>query len=443
MPKHWRHIIFFLFVLAFFISAPLIVLYTAGYRYHFGTNQIVQTGVLSVASVPRSSNVIIDGQTTSEKTPVVFDDIFPGEHVVQIEKAGYTAWQKTVRVESRKTSFATDAVLFLNQVPIKQNDQSIIKGSVNPNQTSLAYLVKTKTFLELRVMENPDQEARLLLRVSYDPHAKYVLDWSKNGNHLLFDVQRGPLHELTLISLITGSVTEVNISERISSYWWDVGADEMLYVRGRFSLFTLNANAGEQTRLAHNYMARTYNGNELVVTPSKNQTTVSLSQPDGSSKILAYIPFGEYAFETVREELVLLSEKQSKKIVLLNPKDQQPILFQADANLWKWNNEQELLVYTDGFEIQVFDTKSNKNYTVTRSSSRFDFVTWHPDHNILFVEQDNTLFTTEYFGSEKNQTHLTDGFDLEHIWFSKNNDDLFFVTVENDQQAIYTRHLQK
>jgi len=55
--KHRRYI-FLLFLLSFFILAPLIVLYTAGYRYNITTGTVLRTGILSAASTPKGAAVL-------------------------------------------------------------------------------------------------------------------------------------------------------------------------------------------------------------------------------------------------------------------------------------------------------------------------------------------------------------------------------------------------
>ena len=58
MTKRVRTLIFWLFTVLFLITAPLVVMYTFGFRYNAATRQIVRTGVLSITTIPRNADMI-------------------------------------------------------------------------------------------------------------------------------------------------------------------------------------------------------------------------------------------------------------------------------------------------------------------------------------------------------------------------------------------------
>ena len=79
---------FLVFLAGFFIAAPLVVLYTAGYRYNFGTGRIVQTGVLSIDSTPKGAAIFLDGDRLRPSSPALLKNVLPGDHRVRVEKDG-------------------------------------------------------------------------------------------------------------------------------------------------------------------------------------------------------------------------------------------------------------------------------------------------------------------------------------------------------------------
>jgi len=125
MTKRTRKLVFLLFFVCFFIAAPLVVLYTAGYRYNFGTGQIVQTGVLSVSSTPKGATILLDGDPLRASTPALLKNVLPGDHLVRVERDGYSSWEKTLTVQSRSTTFADDVVLFLEAEPSLVRETSL------------------------------------------------------------------------------------------------------------------------------------------------------------------------------------------------------------------------------------------------------------------------------------------------------------------------------
>ncbi len=113
MSSPVRKILFFVFCLIFFISAPLIVLYTAGYRINLTNRVVSQTAALALASTPKGAMISINGTRTKEKTPTVFQRLSSGTITVRFEKEGYHSWERTIFLESGKTSYIT-APLFLD-----------------------------------------------------------------------------------------------------------------------------------------------------------------------------------------------------------------------------------------------------------------------------------------------------------------------------------------
>ena len=60
MNIFWRRITYSIFFTIFFISSPLLILYSLGYRYNFTTNNIEKNGAFYIKSYPRNANIYID-----------------------------------------------------------------------------------------------------------------------------------------------------------------------------------------------------------------------------------------------------------------------------------------------------------------------------------------------------------------------------------------------
>lgn len=118
-----RKALFLLFVGAFFVSAPLVVLYTAGYRFNRTNNVVSQTGTLSLASTPRGAESFVNNENMQDATPAVFQRLVPGTRTVLLSKEGYHDWERTVNVASGSTTYVT-APLFLQGTP-----EAIVEGT--------------------------------------------------------------------------------------------------------------------------------------------------------------------------------------------------------------------------------------------------------------------------------------------------------------------------
>lgn len=116
----FRRLLFAFFVLIFLVSAPLVVLHTAGYRLNISNKRLQQTGVLAITTYPRGSSIGLNGQALTYKTPYVFQRMMPNHYEVSLQKPGYHAWSQKVEVAAGKTSYI-DARIFADSKPVTLN----------------------------------------------------------------------------------------------------------------------------------------------------------------------------------------------------------------------------------------------------------------------------------------------------------------------------------
>jgi hypothetical protein len=173
MHKSIRQLIFAIFALAFFVSAPLVVLYTAGYRLNISNRSLLQTGVLAVTTYPRGSSVLLNGLELAEKTPAVYQRVTPKDHDILIRKKGYHDWSQRIHVDEGKTTYVT-ARLFANSQPELLNPTAAAlalrykaaQTSANPDQASVA-LLDNGANTEVRLGQIDGQLVGLLPRGNY------------------------------------------------------------------------------------------------------------------------------------------------------------------------------------------------------------------------------------------------------------------------------------
>jgi len=116
-PPLGRKVLPWFFVLAFLITAPLVIFYTSGYRYNVKKGIIERNGTLIVDAMPAGSAVFIDGQPSKEVTPITFQDMVPGWHTIKITKQNYLPWEQTVLIRPERVTFANHVWLWREVMP--------------------------------------------------------------------------------------------------------------------------------------------------------------------------------------------------------------------------------------------------------------------------------------------------------------------------------------
>src|SRR3990167_4243959 len=208
MSKPFRLILFLMFLFAFLISAPLIVLYTAGYRFDLSHGRIVHTAILNISSIPRNAMVFLDRLPSTDRTPAVINTIVPGEHLIELQKTGYLPWKTSVSFLSQEARILNDVVLFLDKQPEQEKLIGLMNLSINPKTDSFAYITQESSWLEVWRVHAEDAQKKLLMRLPYDPESAYALSWSSDGTFLSLERSKESPIQMTNSHLIHAVLIE-------------------------------------------------------------------------------------------------------------------------------------------------------------------------------------------------------------------------------------------
>ena len=159
-----RRLIYLSLILIFLLAAPIMIFYTAGYRYNWQKNKIEQDGVLIADVIPASAQFLLDGSALSETRPLRLPNLLPNNYVLQARKDGYFPWQKKLEIKSGQTVLFYDIMLFKKSLP------QLISADANPlaplKDKELAYQPKTEP---LSYFTQNSDEATLVLKNHFSP----------------------------------------------------------------------------------------------------------------------------------------------------------------------------------------------------------------------------------------------------------------------------------
>lgn len=394
MTKRTRKLVFLVFFVGFFVTAPLVVLYTAGYRYNFGTGEIVQTGVLSLSSTPRGASIVLDDETLRASTPALLKNVLPGDHTVRIEKAGYSSWEKTLTVQSRSTTFADDVVLFLETDPELVRETSLAAMRFNATTGRAGYAQTEGQWTEIWTYDPATGEETLVSRLPVGSDAEIELSWPREDSTVSI---RTTVHGLTTVSYVDAD-TAAAIDELP-----DAGID-------------------------------------LSVLADR----VAISRRDGETNtILAYVPLGTYELRRSPEGFVLLEDTVRRRVLLVRSEGgDQPILLNASASFWEWEPDGDRLLYSDGFDLHVYDASTHTDTTVTRLSSAVTGVAWYPGHATVLYAQDDAIYAAELDHRDgRNTVRLVEGSNLGAMHVRRGT--LYFFGTSNETSGLFARLLDR
>lgn len=437
MQLKFRKILYFAFILFFLISAPLVVLYTAGYRYNFGSGKIVQTGVISVTTVPRGADIYIDNLRQRDRSPAVIDNVFPGKHEVRLEKRGYTAWSKTLIVQAKETTFVDQAGLYVDTAPAARLDQKVLKIYPGPAGWVFAYLIEEISWRELWIFDTGTLETRLLARLPL-PDAQRNIDWSADGSYLSLQGA-----SLSLINTKTAKNHDLAYAE---PGWWDAERGDTYYFYQNKNLKAIRLPEEEILDIETNPVAAKSAGSDYILAQKIDNRVVVARNQGQTSEIYAYLPLGDYYFQpSPNSHLLLLEDKKRERIFLIDTQARdQPILLNSVAVLWQWSPDGQSLMYSDGFDLHIYFVNEHLDKTLTRLSEPITGLAWYaPANSVFFCQADKLVAVDLDRRQGYSQTVLTEGEGLANLLIDPKGWAAYFYGSVGEANGLLVKKLLK
>lgn len=228
LPYAIRKALFFFFVGIFLISAPLVVLYTAGYRFNRTNNTVSQTGTLSIASTPRGATTHVNGEDINDATPAVLQRLSSGTRTVKLVKNGYHDWERRITVESGSTTYIT-APLFVSEEPVLLAQDGTDWKRATTAQTSPSVTIPdniafTTTPGGVEVSLVSRSESILLTLLPNEIYSPLIID----DGYLFVQNSKG---ELFYISL-TNAQAARSLGKDIVTFTWDSNEKLLAFTDG-------------------------------------------------------------------------------------------------------------------------------------------------------------------------------------------------------------------
>ncbi|PIR47392.1 hypothetical protein COV06_03880 [Candidatus Uhrbacteria bacterium CG10_big_fil_rev_8_21_14_0_10_50_16] len=377
-----QQVIFALFIALFFVSAPLVVLYTAGYRWS-PQQGVIRTGTLFVATTPKNATVNLGGKPYKDKTPTIIKTLKPAEYLIELALPGHLSWEKRLSIKEGETTFIDNVILFLDT-----NPQLVIQEDMQ------------------------------------------TIAWSATGAHVAWADHQAGWTEVwisTLAKPASRLVYRVERDEHLALSWID---SETLEIKQTAGNHYVTSTGQLVSQVSH-----------TRVTFQKNTDSVDLLV---NGTVLARLPFGTYTVLDERGPYILVQDTAHHRISLLTTADtQQPLLLQEDALFVDWVR-QDALAFATEFSISIYEPARHQTTLITRISERIHNVIWHPDGGYLFYATDTELRAIEL--DDRDNRRVTTLVTMKHIYTffaHPQGNILYFVGNDGIDTGLYQRLLFK
>ncbi|MEK7632559.1 MAG: PEGA domain-containing protein [Patescibacteria group bacterium] len=391
MHRRVRNGIFFVFLTIFVIGAPVIVLYTAGYRLNFSTWRVQRTGVIAITTLPRGASVTMNNQLIAEKTPYVAQRLTPGDYDVLLQKSGYQSWSQHVDVGSGSTTYIT-ALLF------------------------------------------SDTKPELLLEES----ALSVVG-DKGGRFVYLLVANGDMHEVWRYDTVTRLQRLVNsdVGNTTSSIALTTDESTLLIRQSNQHASTsdIGISADTGTLLSATDLATATNAlPEFSLFDNGSNVEMRLTSTD---ELITLLPPSTYTVAFRNSTIAILKDTRDRAYLVDLRTN---IVSQIDlaTTLLSESSTENLLAASDGNEIDVYSPQTGERTFIARQSDPILALTWHSSDRALFFATGSKIVAIERDKYETRETTtLVDDASIVNMWPDTTGKSLTFFGTVNGITGIW------
>ena len=130
---------------------------------------------------------------------------------------------------------------------------------------------------------------------------------------------------------------------------------------------------------------------------------------------------------------------------MIDLQDDAPILLQANARVYDWNEVKDQLVFSDGNEVNIYTPDSHTTNFVTRQGDSIQSIAWLPSGDSIFVGTATTFSAIEPYRIAKQRvvTQLADMQDLQMMWIGEDEKTAIFYGKKDGATGFYSLELTR
>lgn len=443
MTLNIRRIIYSIFILAFFIISPIIVLYTNGYRYNFQKGKIEQVGVLFLNSTPTDATLFLNDQPLAKTRPLRLNDLHPNYYTVKAEKDGYISWQKNLEVKSRESTLAYDIVLFKKASPILLEKNNTNTFSLSPKNNYLVLERNNEIWLN-DLKNEKNTKIATLSSTPLDPQ----LAWSSDEKYILFsDLKKQASPIIIEASAPTNIFNTNNITPgNFSNLSWSTSND--LLGLSNNTLFQIDFT--KQTATAITTDVKTFTVNDDGLYLAKNTDTETVIYRHSNINLfkpleeIAKLPLENYTIGEYKNSFLTLQDSKNEIYLIDLSNIKQPLLRLSGTSAhWGLGDKNNFLYYYDRSELWIFDPKIKKSYLLNRYDENIQNVIPLYNAPYFLLQLGSKLYISEIDDRDKRQSFLIfEGKELQNVTADTEGINIYFKNKLKDGFGIMKMEIQ-
>jgi len=370
MTLRLRRIIYISLIILFTVSAPVIILYTAGYRWNAKKFSLEKTGLIFISTAPAKTDIYVNGQLRAKTSPALVKNLLPDTYDVRIEAGGYLPWQKKLEVRSQLTTFVNKLTLLKDRLPTLIIAGKIDTLALAPDKTVLAFFDRGKT-LKLNIADLAGGSVETIFETKPD---RLSLSWSPDASWLLLAKDK---QILKIFQKSTGFKPAGLGNLPAGKYFWSAKNKNILNIVSGGALYSFNLVSG---RLGSPITLP--RGSDYLLLNDKlwfvSGETLKFWDPETAGAVIenvATVDFPNASF--TGSEGSFFGVSNNFKGLIINADEKRVIAATAPIKKISAAAVSDRLIISNDFEIWLVGKESGGRELITRQAAPILSASWH------------------------------------------------------------------
>lgn len=446
MTLRERRLFYLIFILIFLIVAPILVLYTTGYRYNFQKRKIEQIGVLFLNTKPKEADLWLNNSPLSSNRPLRLSNLHPNYYLVRAEKEGYFTWQKNLEVKSKESTLAYDIALFKNTAPLLFQKGAVAGFQLSPSNSSLI-TIKNNT-VWLYDLENDKEEMIGVLpfvinqpAFQWSPNEEWVLIYDLAGQNCLIVEAGGQKKVRTWKNFDLGPLNSLSWAKNSQSIYAAAEIENN-------NFYEINFLKNSKKMLAEKVATgKEINGEIYFIKNAEEKSILYRLRRSLLEKPLvelAVLPLADYKINDQKNDFLSLSDSQNQIYLIDLSDSQQPLLrLNGNKSVWGEGTKNNFLYYYDKSEVWILDPETKKSYMLGRYDEEITKVLPLYDIPYFLLQLNNRLLLGELDDRDKRQFFtLFEEKNLKDAVLDKTGKQIYFIDKLKNEEGIFKLDIQ-
>jgi len=454
MNLRTRRIIMISFFLIFIIGAPILILYSSGYRYNFKKRQITKNGLFIIKTKPKDASVYLNGERQKGEAfhpgYTRITDLSPNKYTIEVKKDGYLSWSKNLPIIANQTTFAEEVIIFKRDPPWQIIDGPTKLLVTSPDKQKIAAVVSDQENDDLYVYSARSQKAEKIIfaaekieKITWSPSSnKMILKTSDNFFVLSIDNQKTEnLQEIVINNLFTHK-------KKIEQVKWHESNDSLVYGVVEKDLYEVNLILGTMKLISANLNISDYiiKDDKLLVLDNSiaNKSLLiksNLKSLHRAAKTITLPHISSYRFINPQSYYLNLLDEENQILYLFDYKKDdfsKPDEIISGVKNAIWSSGKNWLMYYNDFEVWIFKMQEKDKTLLTRISQTIKEATWLAGYPyVLFIVDDKIKIIEEDGRDRRNIFELLELNGASQLATDEDGKNIFLAGKINELEGVF------